>query len=120
MGYAALTEIGPNHWLQSVLQVRVRPASFEAHPGSLQNKHWPNKIRLDPNFKSLSGLEWVLEDPTNIIVTGVLFREMGSNADPMIYGETAAQVTHGMSGPEYEWTRLRAKAFEQQGLYLDS
>ena len=58
-------------WVQAILQVRVRPGCYASHPGSLGNKHWPMGVRFDPNFATLQDLEWLVEDPADVIVTGV-------------------------------------------------
>merc|ERR1712187_549394 len=103
------------HWMQAILQLRVRPASYQSRPSTLGAKHWPKDLLFDPNFKSVEDLEWLLEDPFDSKITGILFREFGRNADPMLYGETVTRVTHGCDGPQFEWTRLRAHEFRERG-----
>mmetsp|Transcript_19407 Transcript_19407/g.41360 ORF Transcript_19407/g.41360 Transcript_19407/m.41360 type:complete len:623 (-) Transcript_19407:72-1940(-) len=104
--YAPLAEVGHEHWLQCVLQVRVRPGSFVEKPGSLSSKHWPANVRFDKNFDSMNGLEWLIEDPANHQVTGLLVRELGPKAAGDVYGSFAPLVTQGRMGPEYEVSRL--------------
>merc|ERR1712232_454690 len=72
--YAQLSKVGPDHWLQAVLQVRVRPGSFKEKAGTLGTKHWSQRVRTDPNFPSLQGLEWLLKRPADAVVVGVLIR----------------------------------------------
>jgi len=57
-----------------------------------------------------------VENPENIVVSGLMVREFGPNADGTIYGELARQVVARRGGPEYEWTRLRIQEFERLGL----
>eukprot|EP00928_Gymnodinium_smaydae_P081205 TRINITY_DN64761_c0_g1_i1.p1 TRINITY_DN64761_c0_g1~~TRINITY_DN64761_c0_g1_i1.p1 ORF type:complete len:601 (-),score=24.66 TRINITY_DN64761_c0_g1_i1:44-1846(-) len=104
--YAPLEEVGENHWVQCVLQLRVRPGSFVEKPGSLSNKHWPEEVRFDRNFASLQGLEWIIEDPADHEVVGLLVRELGNQAAPSVYGEFVQNVSEGSKGPEYELTTL--------------
>ena len=42
----------------------------------------------------------LIEDPADVVVTGVLLRELGRGADPEIYGDSSARVTYGPDGPE--------------------
>jgi hypothetical protein len=58
--YATIFNLDENHWAQLVFQCRVRPGGLVEKPGSLRNKHWPNHVRIDANFPSLSGLEWLV------------------------------------------------------------
>ncbi len=52
--YAAFDKVGNQHWMQIVLQVRVRPGKFVQQPGTMAaNKHWPADLRWEPSFDSL-------------------------------------------------------------------
>lgn len=116
--YAELAEATEGTWLQAVLQLRVRPGSFTERPSTLNSSHWPRDLRFDANFESNSNLEWLMEDPTNAVVVGVMVRELGRRADPLVFGEVAARVTNREPGPEYEYTRLRVEEFRRQGLFV--
>eukprot|EP00746_Dinoflagellata_sp_MGD_P035123 gnl/MRDRNA2_/MRDRNA2_18394_c0_seq1.p1 gnl/MRDRNA2_/MRDRNA2_18394_c0~~gnl/MRDRNA2_/MRDRNA2_18394_c0_seq1.p1 ORF type:complete len:560 (-),score=105.84 gnl/MRDRNA2_/MRDRNA2_18394_c0_seq1:400-2079(-) len=116
--YAELFEVEDGRWAQLVFQCRVRPDAFVVRPGSLQNKHWPHNVRFDPNFDSISGLEWLVENPENIMVYGLMVREFGPKADAEVYGKTVCRVHRGPNGPEYEWTRLRAQEYRSRGLWM--
>eukprot|EP00747_Dinoflagellata_sp_TGD_P130282 gnl/TRDRNA2_/TRDRNA2_174810_c1_seq17.p1 gnl/TRDRNA2_/TRDRNA2_174810_c1~~gnl/TRDRNA2_/TRDRNA2_174810_c1_seq17.p1 ORF type:complete len:307 (-),score=31.80 gnl/TRDRNA2_/TRDRNA2_174810_c1_seq17:106-993(-) len=117
--YANLFELHQgDHWGQLVLQCRVRPGAFIEKPGSLGNKYWPQHVRFDPNFDRLEGLEWLLEDPNDIVVYGIMVREFGPRADATVHGELVRQVSHGQKGPEFEWTRLRSEDFEKRKLFI--
>ena len=77
--YAQLFSLAEaSYWGQLVLQCRVRPDSFIERPGSLGNKYWPQHVRFDPNFDSLQGLEWLIENRDDIVVYGLMMREFGS------------------------------------------
>ncbi len=51
----------------------MRPNAFVEKLGSLANKLWPKDVRIDPNFDSTDRLEWLLENPDDVVVTGLLF-----------------------------------------------
>ena len=101
-----------------VLQCRVRPGSFTERRGTLGNKYWPHHARFDPNFESLDGLEWLTEDPNEIVVCGLMMREFGSEADGAIYGELTRRVRRCGRGLEFHWTELRSKEFGRRGLLI--
>jgi hypothetical protein len=105
------------HWGQLVLQCRVRPGSFTERAGTLGGKYWPQHVRFDPNFDSLGGLEWLLENPEDVVVYGLMVREFGPSVEG--YGELAKKVRRRSDlGPEFQWTQLRAEEFERRGLLL--
>jgi len=116
--YAQLAKAGTCNWLQAVLQVRVRPGSFAERPATLSQKSWPRDLRIDRNFAKPDRLEWLIEDPADVIVTGVLLRELGRGANPKLYGDAAARVTEGESGPEYEWSRLRIEELREHCMVI--
>jgi len=118
--YATLAKVGRCEWLQAVLQVRVRPGAFVTKPGSLGVTHWEQGVRIDPNFSSMDSLEWLIEDEKDVVVTGVLLRELGRCSDPLVYGDAAARVTEGEQGPEFEWTRLRCEQLREEGMMAKS
>ena len=71
--YATLFEIQfLKHWAQLVLECRVRPGSFLVKPGSLGNKYWPPRLRMDSNFETNSELEWLIESPDDVVFTGLM------------------------------------------------
>lgn len=116
--YATLARVGRGEWLQSVVQLRVRPGSYAVQPGTMINKHWEVDLRLDPDFPTLDNLEWAISGRTDGVVAGVLFREMGNGADPKVYGDSAARVAEGEHGPEVEWARLACERLREEGLRL--
>ena len=111
--YAEFFEIETKHWAQLVLECRVRPGSFTVKAGTLGNKYWPEHLRMDQNFETNSELEWLIEGPEDVSFTGLMIREFGEAASEEIYGSLARQVTWGIQGPQFEWTRLRAAEYER-------
>ena len=57
----------------------------------------------------MEGLEWLVEDPADIVVTGLMVREFGPTADKQVFGIAAADLTENGGKPEYKWTDLRAE-----------
>ena len=68
---------------------------------------------MDQNFETNSELEWLIEGPEDVSFTGLMIREFGEAASEEIYGSLARQVTWGIQGPQFEWTRLRAAEYER-------
>lgn len=106
-----------DHWGQLALECAVRPESFLERPGTLKgSKYWPEDLRFDPDYPSLDGLEWLLDNPDDVVVTGLMLREFGPQADREVYGDAAHKVSKGKRGPEFEWTSLRMEEFSSKGL----
>lgn len=125
--YAQFFRLGPKHWGQVVLQCRVHPASIVEIPSTLGNAHWPTDVRMDPNFPSNNCMEWLIQDPADVIVSGLMVREFGQDIDQHVYGSTAQEVSDSIpeafswpcrSGPEYAWTRLRSDLFRSCNLFV--
>jgi hypothetical protein len=55
-----------------VLQVRVRPGSFRTQ-GITVDRHWPGELRFD-EYHANNQLEWLVENPQNVVIYGVMFR----------------------------------------------
>jgi hypothetical protein len=109
--YAELHQVGEQHWAQLVLECRVRPDTFKKASGTLgSNKHWPHDVPIDTNYPALDGLEWLIEDPNDVVVTSVMIREFGGHVDASIYGDLAREV----KGPEYVWTDLRVNSLRKR------
>jgi len=107
---------GPDdRWAQVVLQCRVRPDAFREVNGTLGTKFWPEDVPFDVDFPGLGGLEWLVEDAADVVVTGLMVREFGPGAAAEVFGAAAAQVTAGQRGPQFVWTtrlleEMRGKA----------
>merc|ERR1712166_1439525 len=115
--YAPLLMVAPHQWIQTVVQLRVRPGSYTACPGTLGGKYWPKDLLFDPDFPSLEGMEWILESPLDVVPVGVLVRELGSDADPQVFGDFAPRVTSGPEGPEFELSRLLEEQYRESGFF---
>ena len=59
-------------WRRRKPQAARKLLSVSMFERTLQNKHWPRHIRFDPNLKTLNGLEWLSEDPNDIVVAGLV------------------------------------------------
>merc|ERR1712032_23591 len=125
--YSSFFQLGKRHWAQVVLECRVRPGSFRVQPSTLWHAHWPQHVRMDPNFPTNDTLEWLIDEPSDVVVSAVMIREFGPGVDQIAYGACACQVSDSIqeafswkrgSGPEYAWTRLRSREFASQGLLV--
>lgn len=89
--------------------------------GTLTGKrHWSEDLRFDQHSDTWEGLELLVEDPKNIVVSGVLLREFGEPASEDVYGAVANSVRWSPGdpfhdGPEYAWTSLLEKDSREQG-----
>eukprot|EP00929_Paragymnodinium_shiwhaense_P061420 TRINITY_DN30679_c0_g2_i1.p1 TRINITY_DN30679_c0_g2~~TRINITY_DN30679_c0_g2_i1.p1 ORF type:complete len:816 (-),score=84.49 TRINITY_DN30679_c0_g2_i1:113-2560(-) len=149
--YSKLKKLGPERWVQVVLKVRVRPGSYRTQRSTLAAWHWDPELAIDPNRRSLNGMEWLLDGNSlarsDAVVVGVMLREIGQNADPLICpncprlertfeGSISAVAKRkgkgkgkckgkgngrnlGAHGPEYEWTSHVQAMFRQAGYYED-
>ena len=69
-------------------------------------------MRLDPNFETVDDLEFLVEDPADVVVTGVLYREFGAKADSSLFGDLATRVVERPNTPaQFDWTELLAFVF---------
>lgn len=76
-------------------------------------------MRLDPNFETVDDLEFLVEDPADVVVTGVLYREFGAKADRSLFGDLATRVVERPNTPAQRvWTKLLAHDFRSKGLFL--
>jgi len=116
--YSRFHEVGPEHWVQCVLQVRVRPGSFKEQAGTLGNKYWKDNLCFDEDVRSLNNLEWLIENPQDHAVCGVLVREFGPSVSSELYGLLTTRVHSGDSGPQFEWSKLLSQKFNKKRLYL--
>jgi len=71
--------------IYSVFQVRVRPGSYRVQGNTLAECGWKNRVvPYDTNFGA-DEIEWLVEDPENIVITGLMIRK--DNLDMMKYVE---------------------------------
>lgn len=114
--YAQFFELEEGRWGQLVFQCRVRPNAFREAPSTLGKKHWPRNLLFDPSFSN-EALEWLVEDPSDVVACGLMVREFGPQADATLHGELVRCVSEGNRGAEYEWIRLLIRRYRQLGLY---
>jgi len=109
-------------WGQIVLQCKIRPGSWRARHNTLGARHWDPDICFDPNFPSNDNIEFLLEDPHDVVVVGIMYRELGQGADRSVYGDLVTRVIDDQSvgGPEYTWTHLLSQHHRAQGLLTTS
>jgi len=119
--YSQFFKLGPGLWGQVVLQCKVRPGSWQVRRNTLGGyRHWPRDLRLDPNFQTNRELEFLCEDPSDIVVIGLMHRQFGPEADASIYGDLATQVRDVQSKePQFHWTELLSQERRAQGLLVD-
>lgn len=119
--YAPLHEVGgSSRWFQVVLQCKVRPSRFRVQQGTLGNKYWPRDLRMDPNFRDHSQMEWLVDDERDVVVIGLMYRELGSEADASIYGSLATRLRQegARKGVEFKWTEILAEHHRSRGLLV--
>eukprot|EP00930_Biecheleria_cincta_P059787 TRINITY_DN45511_c0_g1_i1.p1 TRINITY_DN45511_c0_g1~~TRINITY_DN45511_c0_g1_i1.p1 ORF type:complete len:484 (+),score=73.16 TRINITY_DN45511_c0_g1_i1:106-1557(+) len=107
--YCPLVELGPEHWAQLIIECRVAPRFFREQGRTLPPHTWPPELPFDVYYPLGAWLEWLVEDSSAIVVSGLMIREFGRGAqvDRTTYGEAACQVTHGPHGPGFDWSYRR-------------
>merc|ERR1712032_1046123 len=122
--YAPLFEIVPGRkWAQVVLQCKIRPGSYRERNGTLGRRHWPDDVRMDPNYPTHEGFEFLVEDHNDVFVIGLLYRELGPEADATLYGDLVQRLAPSLEdsrGIEYRWTELLVEDHRRRGLMLAS
>jgi hypothetical protein len=63
-------------YVQYVFEVRVKPDGYHCQGNTLGSSLWPNKLIEFDTVASSRNLEWLIEDENNILVTGVLLRQL--------------------------------------------
>ncbi|CAK0895900.1 unnamed protein product [Prorocentrum cordatum] len=114
---------------QMVFECAVQPGTYKKQAGTLGNKHWDRDIRIDPDRPTLRDLEYLVTDPVNIRLTGVLFRMFGRDIDEDLYDSLPKSLNVPLTdsawrgdgprdGVEYKWTGLLQKDYKARGLFL--
>eukprot|EP00929_Paragymnodinium_shiwhaense_P098536 TRINITY_DN60003_c0_g1_i1.p1 TRINITY_DN60003_c0_g1~~TRINITY_DN60003_c0_g1_i1.p1 ORF type:complete len:630 (+),score=52.08 TRINITY_DN60003_c0_g1_i1:58-1947(+) len=105
--YSQLKQIGEDRYIQLVLKIKVRPGSYREQRNTLRGCHWEREIQIDPNIDNQDAKEWLLDRDTfkncDAVITGVMLRELGRNADQKSFGDCPTLAQHPQ-GPEYAWT----------------
>lgn len=108
--YSPLIRLGPEHWAQLIIECRVAPWALRRQGRTLPPHMWPVDLPFDQCFPLGTRLEWLVEDPAAVVVTGLMIREFGRGAaSDGIYGDAACRVTQGTRGASVEWGHLRVK-----------
>uniref|UniRef100_A0A0G4HWX3 Uncharacterized protein n=1 Tax=Chromera velia CCMP2878 TaxID=1169474 RepID=A0A0G4HWX3_9ALVE len=85
-------------WLQMVLEVRVRPGSYEGREASADPHDWPPDLPMDPAFLPNSHIEWwVPEAHKSVRVAAILHRVVGPGA-PNVFGPFLKEVGRRVQG----------------------
>jgi len=104
---------------QIVFKCRVRPGSFTMQRNTLGEKHWDPQLRVDPNFKDNTALEWIFHSHEDIQLTGLMVREFGPNIDKSKYGDLPTRLLPAYGrGPEYAWVELLQEHHRQNGHFV--
>lgn len=119
--YSTLLKLTDDHWVQFAFKVRVRPGSYKEQASTLAvSRHWDSQVQIDPNMPHNQRLEWVIGSSSDVMVVGLMMRELGVRADPVVFGELATQVSDGeFEGAEYHWTTLLERALRGSGFLID-
>lgn len=117
--YSNLFMLRPGHYAQIVFKCRVRPGNFRTQRNTLRRTYWDPALQMDPDHADNESLEWLLEDPQDVRVTGLLLREFGPQADESRYGDLVKHVVEPFGdGPEYKWTELLQADRRRCGHYV--
>lgn len=80
-------------------------------------------MRIDPERDDFKDLEYLIEDPCDVSVTGVLFRKFGHGVDENIFGHLPKRldVKNPEKEPkvEYRWTKLLEEEYRKLGLFVE-
>lgn len=93
---------------QILLQVRVNQnAVVKRLKTTLPERCWPDDVPFEPGFATDDDMEWLVVNKDELVVTGILFREIGckTDEDRARYGEVACSFTARGDAPEYKWTK---------------
>ena len=117
--YSPLHVLEPGCAVQMVFECRLI-GQYRTQNGTLNNKHWDLELRMDPDWPSMEGLEYVVEEEGAVQLTAVMFRRFGKNADPSVYGELPRQLvvdTDDENAVQFQWTRLLQDSFRRLKLF---
>jgi len=116
--YSRFEEIDSGHWVQLVLQLRVKPGSYIKQHNTLANCHWDPRVLLDPNLVDHRSVEWVVDNPEDTRLAAVLVRHVGSGADEQVHGKFAAQFSSRKESPAAEWQDQLSSIMRAAGYLL--
>mmetsp|Transcript_14811 Transcript_14811/g.47543 ORF Transcript_14811/g.47543 Transcript_14811/m.47543 type:complete len:403 (+) Transcript_14811:424-1632(+) len=120
--YSTLLKLDDERWVQFAFKVRVRPNSYKVQRSTLSSsKHWDARIQMDPNMPHNESLEWLIPSSADVLVVGLMLRELGPSVDASVFGTLASRVSaHQVEGPEYSWTALLKGALQSGAYSIDN
>ena len=104
--YGPLIKTGSGTYAQIILKVRVDQARvYNKLKTTLGKLYWDDDVPFDAQFALDDDMEWLVADRDAVFITGVLFRELGSDTEQCNsrYGNTACSFRHKGSNAEYAW-----------------
>jgi len=115
--YTPLIKTSKGKYAQIVLEVRVdQERVFNKLQTTLGKLYWKDGIPFDAQFSLDDVMEWLVADRDAVLITGVMFREMGTKTEECLsrYGEVACSFSDNDPAAEYRWTEHLAAAIEQK------
>jgi hypothetical protein len=73
---------------------------------------------MDPNYASNNELEFLVEDESNVVVIGLMYRALGREADGELFGELATRVRSTSTKPKYYPSRAELTGAQRAGFHL--
>jgi len=117
--YSPLHRMGSQNAFQMVFKCEVLRGQYRMQSGTLGNKHWQKKLRIDPELDTLENLEYLVEHEGIVRLKEVMFRIFGEGTDPAIFGDLPPRLwVDDRPGFEYRWTEMLQTDFRARGLYL--
>jgi len=108
-------------WFQIVLQCKIRPGSWRVRGNTLGSRHWPRDVCFDPNLPSNDHLEFLVEDASAVVVIGLMYRELGCDADASKFGELVRLIRpEDADRSQYRWTEILAEDHRRRDLILNA
>ena len=113
--YGPLIKTGSGKYAQIILEARVdQTRVYNKLKTSLGKLYWDDDVPFDAQFTTSDDMEWLVSDRDALFVTGVLFRELGSDTEECNsrYGTVAGSFQHHGPGPEFAWTAVLADSIK--------
>jgi len=115
--YTPLIKTGKHTAAQVLLQVRVdQERVYNRLKTTLNKLHWKEGVPFEVGYGLDDVMEWLVADRDAVVVTGILFRELGqkSKSERAMYGKAACDFMSCEDGPEYKWTEHLANSIEAE------
>lgn len=118
--YTPLIKTSGDRAAQILLQVRVnQDAVFRRLKTTLGKLYWADGVPFEAGFSLDDDMEWLVANKDELVVTGVLFRELGckTDEDRARYGEAACSFSAHGDAPQYAWTKHLADTISRRGTH---